>query len=66
MTLDKARELLINQSKVAGGYTRNGAKLILAEVNKEHGQDAVDGLIRELNLEETFGFKEGTHFKTPY
>ncbi len=63
MTLDKARELLEKQAQVAGGYTRNGARLILAEVLKEHGQSAVDSLIRELNLEETFGFKEGTVFK---
>jgi hypothetical protein len=63
MTLDKARELLSKQAQVAGGYTRNGARLILAEVGKEHGQAAVDGLIRELDLERVFGFKEGTEFK---
>jgi hypothetical protein len=63
MTLDKARELLRNQAQVAGGYTRNGARLILAEVGKEHGQAAVDELIRELDLERVFGFKEGTGFK---
>ena len=63
MTLDKARELLTNQTKVAGGYTRNGARLILAEVQKEHGQEAVDGLIRELDLERIFNFKPGTVFK---
>jgi hypothetical protein len=63
MTLDKARELLGKQAQVAGGYTRNGARLILAEVGKEHGQAAVDELIRELDLERVFGFKEGTGFK---
>lgn len=63
MTLDKARELLEKQSQVAGGYTRNGARLILAEVHKEHGQGAVDRLIRELELERIFGFKEGTRFE---
>ncbi len=42
MTIDKARELLRDQAQVAGGYTRNGAKLILAEVQKEHGQEVVD------------------------
>ncbi len=65
MTLEKARELLTNQTKVAGGYTRNGARLILAEVQKEHGQEAVDGLIRELDLEKIFNFKPGTAFKGP-
>lgn len=63
MTLDKARELLRNQSQVAGGYTKNGAKLILAEAQKEHGQEAVDQLIRELDLENVFDFKPGTFFK---
>lgn len=63
MTLEKARELLSKQAQVAGGYTRNGAKLILAEVHKEHGQQAVDNLIRELNLEQIFDFKPGTVFK---
>ncbi len=63
MTLEKARELLAKQSQVAGGYTRNGARLILAEVQKEHGQEAVDLLIHELDLENIFGFKPGTVFK---
>ncbi len=63
MTLDKARELLAKQVQVAGGYTRNGAKLILAEVYKEHGQQAVDRLIEEFDLESLFGFKPGTRFR---
>jgi hypothetical protein len=63
VTLEKARELLSKQAQVAGGYTRNGARLILAEIQKEHGQDAVDLLIRELDLENIFGFKPGTVFK---
>ena len=63
MTLDKARELLRNQAQVAGGYTKNGAKLILTEVQKEHGQKSVDQLIRELDLETIFDFKPGAFFK---
>ena len=63
MTLEKARELLAKQAQVAGGYTRNGARLILAEVQQEHGQEAVDLLIQELDLENIFGFKPGTVFK---
>ncbi len=63
MTLDKARELLRSQAQVAGGYTKNGAKLILAEVQKEHGQKSVDQLIRELDLETIFDFKPSTFFK---
>ena len=59
MTLDKARELIEVQVKMAGGYNRNSAKLILAEVEREHGQHAVDQLIREFDLERVFGFKPG-------
>jgi hypothetical protein len=36
--------------------------LILAEVSREHGQVAVDQLIREFDLERIFGFKAGTVF----
>ena len=59
MTLEKARELLQTQISLGSGYNRNSAKLILAEVLREHGQAAVDSLIRELNLEAAFGFKPG-------
>jgi hypothetical protein len=31
-------------------------------VQREHGQTAVDQLIRELDLEQIFGFKPGTKF----
>ena len=65
MTLAKARELLSVQANMGGGYNRNGAKLILAEVQREHGQSAVDGFIREFDLENLFGFKPGTEFKSP-
>ncbi len=50
---------------MGSGYNRNAARLILAEVRREHGQAAVDLLIRELNLDETFGLKPGTVFKHP-
>ena len=59
MTLDKAREYLQTQISLGSGYNRNSAKLILAEVLREHGQAAVDQLIRELELETHFGFKPG-------
>jgi hypothetical protein len=65
MTLDKARELIATQANMGGGYNRNGARLILAEVAREHGQLAVDQLIREFDLEQLFGFKPGTEFKAP-
>jgi len=59
MTLDRARELLVVQADFAGFYNRNAAKLILQEVVREHGQLAVDQLIRELGLEAIFHFKPG-------
>jgi len=59
MTLDKARELLKTQLAFGSGYNRNAAKLILAEVQHEHGMGATDQLIKELNLQQTFGFKPG-------
>lgn len=63
MTLDRAKELLALQVSLGSGYNRNSARLILAEVQREHGQDAVDRLIRELDLESIFDFRPGTHFK---
>jgi hypothetical protein len=65
MTLERARELLGVQVGFGSGYNRNAARLILAEVQREHGQAAVDGLIRELGLEEAFGFRPGTEFRGP-
>jgi hypothetical protein len=62
MTLEKAKELLKVQADFGGYYNANGAKLILAEVSREHGQAAVDRLVRELELERIFGFKPGTVF----
>lgn len=63
MTLDKARELLQVQAGFGGFYNSNSAKLILSEVGREHGQAAVDQLIRELELEKIFGFEPGTRFE---
>jgi len=62
MTLERARELIGIQTSIGGGYNRNATKVILAEIHKHHGQSAVDQLIRELNLEEVFGFKPGSKF----
>lgn len=64
MTLDRAHQLLKTQAGFGGGYNRQGARLILAEVAREHGQEAVDGLIRELELEleRLFGIAPGTRF----
>jgi hypothetical protein len=63
MTLEKATQLLKVQADFGGFYNANSAKLILAEVSREHGQAAVDRLVRELNLDKVFGFKAGMHFE---
>ena len=65
MTLQRARELLEVQVYIGQGYNRNSAKLILAEVQREHGQEATDQLIAELDMETVFGFKTGQVFKSP-
>ena len=63
MTLERAKQLLEVQADFGGFYNANSAKLILSEVNREHGQAAVDTLIAELALEKIFGFKAGTRFE---
>lgn len=63
MTLEKAKELLRVQAGFGGFYNRNSAKLILAEVSREHGQAAVDRLIVELDLTRVFGFAPGDRFE---
>ena len=63
MTLDRARQLLKVQADFGGFYNANSAKLILSEVQREHGQSAVDSLIRELGLDAIFGFEPGTRFE---
>ncbi|MBI5108330.1 MAG: hypothetical protein HZA62_06245 [Rhodocyclales bacterium] len=59
MTLEKARQLLTTQVSFGGGYNRNGARLIVADVIREHGQAAADQLIREMRLDQLFGFRPG-------
>ena len=63
MTLDRTRQLLMVQADFGGFYNGNSAKLIGSEVQREHGQGAVDQLIRELKLDDIFGFEPGTRFE---
>lgn len=58
MTLDRARQLLQVQVEFGGGYNRNGARLIMAEVLREHGPAAANQLIGEMYLDEIFGFTQ--------
>ena len=62
MTIDRARELIDIQVGLGSGYNRNAVRLILREIQLGHGQEAVDGLIGEFNLEQVFGLKPGTNF----
>ena len=64
MTIDKARELIRLQLSFGSGYNRNAVRLILAEIQLQHGQRAVDQLIRELDLESRFDLAPGTDFST--
>jgi hypothetical protein len=66
MTLDKARELLATHVSLGSGYNRNAARLVLGEVQRDHGQAGVDGLIREFGLEQLWGIKPGTVFESQY
>ena len=65
MTLEKSHELLSVQVDMGGGYNRNAARLMLAEVKLDHGQGTVDTFIREFDLETLLGFKPCTEIKTP-
>ncbi len=64
MTLKKARELIEVQCALGGGYNRNGVRLILKEVHREHGQQAVDRFIEEFALESIFRIAPGTDLST--
>jgi hypothetical protein len=65
MTLQRAYELLEVQAYIGQGYNRHAARLILAEVQRDLGQPAIDELITQLKMEEIFGFKTGQQFNAP-
>ena len=64
MTLDRARQLLKVQADFGGFYNGNSAKLILSEVQREHGQargrSTASG---NWQLDRIFGFEPGTRFE---
>lgn len=62
MTLERAREIIRQQISFGSGYNRHAVRLLLGEVQREHGLQAGDQLIRELDLESAFGLKPGTDF----
>jgi hypothetical protein len=62
MTLERAKEIIRQQISFASGYNRHAVRLLLGEVQREHGLAAGDQLIREFELEAAFGLKPGTDF----
>ena len=66
MTLDKAHELIAMHVELGSGYNRNAARMVLGEVMRDHGQQAVDQLIRDYDLEQKWGIKPGTHFESAF
>jgi hypothetical protein len=66
MTLDKAHELIAMHVELGSGYNRNAARMVLGEVMRDYGQDAVDQLIRDYSLEQKWGIKPGTHFESAF
>jgi hypothetical protein len=62
MTLDRARELIGTQRPFGCSYDRNALRLLLGEVQREHGREAAEGLIREFDPEQAFDLKPGADF----
>jgi len=60
--LEKTRELIGIQAKLSSGHNRNATRLIPREIQYEHGQGAVDTLIREFDSERIFELEPGTDF----
>jgi SpoVK/Ycf46/Vps4 family AAA+-type ATPase len=59
MTLDRAREIIAQQLTFGSGYNRNAVRLLLGEIQREHGLGAADKLIQEFDLEFRFGLRPG-------
>lgn len=59
MTAESATTLAKIQINIRWGYNRNDVRIIFTVVSLRQGQDTVDKRIRELKLEEGFGFLMG-------
>ena len=66
MTLEKTRELIAMHVELGSGYNHNAARMVLGEVMRDHGQQAVDQLIRDQGLEQKWGIQAGTHFESAF
>ncbi len=54
MQLSRARKLIEQQMVFTSGYNRNAVRLILGEVARVHGTEAVAQLFREFDMESHF------------
>lgn len=66
MTLEKTNELVAMHADLGSGYNRNAVKMVLGEVDRDHGQAAVDKLIRDYGLEEQWEINPGTKFTSAF
>ncbi|WP_428625253.1 hypothetical protein [Sedimenticola sp.] len=62
MEINRAKELIQVQLQFGSGYNRNAVRMILGELHRTQGQQSVDQIIHELDLEHYFGLKAGTDF----
>ena len=53
-------------SQLGSGYNRHAARMVLGEVMRDHGQSAVDALIREFDLETQWDIQPGTVFESAF
>lgn len=64
MNIDRARELIRVQLQFGSGYNRNAVRMILGEMQRTQGQQVVDSLIREFDLEQHYGLRPGSDFSS--
>ena len=62
MELERAKTLITQQISFGSGYNRNAVRLILGEVQREHGVHASNMLIKALDLDTLFDLKPGADF----
>jgi hypothetical protein len=62
MDLNKARDIIKQQISFGSGYNRHAVRLLLGEIQREHGFRVSDQLIKELDLETLFGLTPGSDF----
>lgn len=66
MTLEKTHELITMHADPGSGYNRNAARMVVAEVKRDFGQETVDALIREYDIEKQWKIKPGTKFESAF